>query len=513
MATSVPLRFVWYFTSDAVHCEFRDAEFRTFGMKQRGVFPCEKLRPLGIVAAALLLTLPSCNRDQQDPPVQPFGQSDELVVLVANGPATRFLGADGKYSGIEQDLLELFAKDTGTRLRLVERVRFNDILPALRQHRAHLAAAGLAATEERRKQFLFGPAYLSVHTVVAYNTDNQRPKSLRDLIGKRVVLLAGSTAAEQLRQELTENPKLKWDEIGATDSMELLDRLAADEVDYVITDSNIVELAQNFSSNIGRAFNLGEPETLSWAMPKDASPLLMERVEDFFDRINENGTLRVLLDRYYGHIQRLTQGDVSAFLERRLLVLPQYRNTFQEAQELTGLDWRLLAALGFQESHWNPLATSPTGVRGLMMLTSETADRLGVSDRLDPHQNILAGARYLKILKDTLPERITEPDRTWLALASYNVGYGHLEDARVLTQRHGLNADLWLDVKKTLPLLTRSDFYVTVKRGFARGGEAVVLTENIRNYFSILLRYEEPYRPMFSDIPQEESNRALIIPD
>ena len=477
-------------------------------MKRRSTFPFERLHSLGTVAAALLLTLLSCNRDSSDLPVPPFGESDELVVLVANGPATRFLGADGKYSGIEQDLLELFAKDEGLRLRLVERAKFSEILPALRHHRAHLAAAGLAATEERRKHFLFGPAYLSVHTVVAYNTDNQRPKNVRDLIGKRVVALAGSSAAEQFRLELLENTGLKWDEIAATDSMELLDRLAADEVDYVITDSNIVELAQNFSSNIGRAFNLGKPETLSWAMPKDASPLLVERVDDFFTRINENGTLRVLLDRYYGHIQRLTQADVSAFLERRLLVLPQYRSTFQEAQELTGIDWRLLAALGFQESHWNPLATSPTGVRGLMMLTSETADRMGVTDRLDPHQNILAGARYLKILMDTLPDRITEPDRTWLALASYNVGYGHLEDARVLTQRHGLNADLWLDVKKTLPLLTRSDFYITVKRGFARGGEAVVLTENIRNYFSILLRYEAPYQPMFSAIHEEDGKLA-----
>ena len=142
------------------------------------------------------------------------------------------------------------------------------------------------------------------------------------------------------------------------------------------------------------------------------------------------------------------------------------------------------------------------------MLTSETADRLGVSDRLDPRQNIIAGARYLKILKDTLPERIAEPDRTWLALASYNVGYGHLEDARILTQRHGLNADSWLDVKKTLPLLTRSDFYTTVKRGFARGGEAVILTENIRNYFDILVRYEESYRPLFGSIPDDESHVA-----
>jgi membrane-bound lytic murein transglycosylase F len=464
---------------------------------------------LRIVAAAFLFTLPSCDPDALfDRPVQPFGETDELVVLVRNGPATRFLGADGKYSGIEQDLLDMFAKDTGTRLRLVERTKFSEVLPALRRHVAHLAAAGLSATEERRKEFIFGPAYLSVHTVVAYNTDRQRPKNVRDLVSKRVVVLAGSSGAEQLGLEILEEPKLRWEEVVATDSMALLDRLASDEVDYVVTDSNIVELAQNFSPNIGRAFNLGEPETLSWAMPKDASPLLVEQVKEFFARINANGTLRILLDRYYGHIQRLTQADVSAFLERRQSVLPQYRAIFEEAQELTGIDWRLLAALGFQESHWNPLATSPTGVRGLMMLTSETADRLGVSDRLDPRQNIIAGARYLKILKDTLPERIAEPDRTWLTLASYNVGYGHLEDARILTQRHGLNPDSWVDVKKTLPLLTRSDFYTTVKRGFARGGEAVILTENIRNYFDILVRYEESYRPLFSTVPDDESHVA-----
>ncbi len=455
------------------------------------------------------MSLPTCDTDRLfDRRVPTFGDTDELVALVHNSPTTRFLGADGKYSGIEQDLLDMFAKDIGARLRLVQGKNFSDILPALRRHVAHLAAAGVTATGQRRKDFIFGPAYLSVHTVIAYNNAHQRPRNIRDLIGKHVVVVAGSSGAEQLRLEAAQEPRLKWQEIRDADSMELLDRLASDEVDFVITESNIVELAQNFSSNIGRAFNLGEPQTLAWAMSKDANPLLIERVNSFFTRINANGTLRVLLDRYYGHIERLTQADVANFLERRILVLPEYRPIFQEAQELTGIDWRLLAALGFQESHWDPLATSPTGVRGLMMLTSETADRMGVSDRLDARQNIIAGARYLRVLMDTLPSRIKNPDRTWLALASYNVGYGHLEDARILTQRHGLNPDSWVDVKKTLPLLTRSDFYVTVKRGFARGGEAVVLTENIRNYFDILVRFEDPYRPFFSSITAEQSPGA-----
>ena len=453
-----------------------------------------------VVAAALLIILPSCDPGTLiQRPVLPFGLTDELVVLVRNSPSTRFLGADGKYVGIEQDLLEMFAKDIGMKLRLVEYSNFADILPALSRNTAHFAAAGLSATEERRRDFLFGPAYQSVQKVVAYNTDRPRPHSVRDLVGKRVAAMAGTSGAEQLRIERESVPQLRWDEMPIGDGIALLDELADGEFDYVVTDSNVVDLAQNFLPNIARAFHLGTPETLAWALPKDASPLLVKQISDFFLRINSSGALRVLLDRYYGHIERLDQGDVAAFLQRRATVLPQYRGAFEQAQELTGIDWRLLAALGFQESHWNPLATSPTGVRGLMMLTSETADRMNVSDRLDPHQNILAGARYLRMLKDTLPERIPEPDRTWMALASYNVGYGHLEDARILTRRRGMNADSWIDVRNTLPLLARSDYYITVKRGFARGGEAVVLTENVRNYYDILVRYEDPHRPLFSD--------------
>jgi len=457
-----------------------------------------------LAAAALLLVLPFCDPGMLiERPALPFGATDELVVLVRNGPTTRFLGADGKFSGMEQDMLEMFAKDLGVRLRVIERSNFADILPALRRNIAHLAAAGLSATDERRSGLIFGPAYLSVQKVVAYNTDEPRPRGVRDLVGKRGAVVAGSSSADQLKLERASIPDLRWDEVPVADSMTLLDQLSDGKYDFVMTDSNIVELAQNLSPNIGKAFTLGGPETLAWALPSDTDPLLVNQVHDFFKRINANGSLRILLDRYYGHIERLNQADVFAFLDRRSSVLPQYRDVFHEAQELTGIDWRLLAALGFQESHWDPFATSPTGVRGLMMLTSGTADRMGVSNRLDARQNIIAGARYLKILKDELPGRIGEPDRTWMALAAYNVGYGHLEDARILAQRRGLNQDSWLDLRKTLPLLARSAYYTTVKRGFARGGEPVILTENIRNYFDILVRYEEPYRPLFSSFTAE----------
>jgi len=448
---------------------------------------------------ALLIVLPSFDFGTLiERPVPPFSRTAELVVVTRNSPTTRYIGPDGDHVGFEQDLVDLFSKETGKQVRVIERDKLGEILPMIQRRFAHIAAAGLSVTPQRQEFVVFGPAYLTVQKAVVYNTDNPRPRSLRNLVGKRVAVLAASSSADQLRVAARDVPGLEWKETPAANVDHLLDLLSSGKIDYVVSDSHFVELARNFYPNIATAFTFGVPEPLAWAMSTDADPALVESVRVFFNRIAVNGTLRVLLDRHFGHVKRLDQGDIVAFLARRETVLPQYAGLFQEGQELTGIDWRLLAALGFQESHWNPIATSPTGVRGLMMLTGATADRMGVTDRLDPRQNILAGARYLQMLKETLPPRIPEPDRTWMALAAYNVGYGHLEDARIIAMRRSLNPDSWADLKKTLPLLARSDYYSTVKRGFARGGEAVILTENVRNYYDILQRFEDPYRPLFA---------------
>src|SRR5690606_23594650 len=224
--------------------------------------------------------------------------------------------------------------------------------------------------------------------------------------------------------------------------------------------AHLISVLPNYYPNIGAGFAVGAPEQVAWAFPKTGDPWLYDQANAFLARIQQDGTLRNLLDRYYGHAERLKPVDVTAFLQRSRTLLPQYAALFKQAQELTGLDWRLLAAISYQESHWDRFNTSPTNVRGLMMLTEATADRLGVTDRLDPQQSIFGGARYLLMLKDTLPDRIKEPDRTWMALAAYNIGYAHLEDARVLAQRLKLNPDRWADVKKALPMLSDPTYYV-----------------------------------------------------
>lgn len=433
-------------------------------------------------------------------PIPPVEQSGELVVLTRNSATTRYIDAQGGYAGLEYDLVELFARDLGVNVRYLDRQPFYQVLRSLGESHAHLAAAGVAVTPARLEQFRFGPAYQLVQPVIAYNTNNPAPRNLGDLAGTRVEVVKGSGVVDRLKQLKRRYPTLNWSEVAENDSEGLLSRLSEGKVDYVITDSTVLDVGRNFYPNVARAFPVGDQEPLAWVFPKDGDPALYKRAQEFFLRISYDGTLKRLLERYYGHVNRLDRLDIANFLENRETLLPHFRGMFKQAQEVTGIDWRLIAALGFQESHWDPLATSPTGVRGLMMLTSDTADRMGLNDRLDARQSILAGATYLQELKDSLPSRITEPDRTWLALAAYNIGLGHLEDARILTQRRGGNPNLWLDVKKTLPLLARYEYYSTVKRGFCRGGEALVLTENIRNYFDILVRFEEPHSPGLTTI-------------
>ncbi|HET9679599.1 MAG TPA: transglycosylase SLT domain-containing protein, partial [Gammaproteobacteria bacterium] len=160
---------------------------------------------------------------------------------------------------------------------------------------------------------------------------------------------------------------------------------------------------------------------------------------------------------------------------------------FKKAAKQFNVDWRLLAAIGYQESHWDPTAVSPTGVRGLMMLTKVTAHSLGIYNRTDPKKSIFGGAEYIAYMHSRIPEDIPEPDRTWMALAAYNVGISHLEDARVITEIRGGDPDRWVDVRENLPLLSQKKWYSRTSHGYARGMEPVIYVENIRSYYDILV--------------------------
>lgn len=429
------------------------------------------------------------------PRVASYPETGELVVITRNSPTTRFEKMEGDFAGLEHDLVELFAKQLGINVRYIEAQSYPEVLPRLARHQAHFAAAGLSVTQERTQRFKFAPAYMNVQQIVVYNGGTRKPKSARDLLSKQIQVVADSSGAERIRRLGVRMPSLTWQEVPTVNPEDLLMRVSEGAVDYAVTSSAIFDVARNYYPTLSRGMSLGNEEQVAWAFPQDADPALMRAAEQFFARIKRDGTLERLMHRYFGNVKRLDRADLTSFYEAMRSRLPSYRKVFKDAQEVSGVDWRLIAALAFQESRWDPLATSPTGVRGMMMLTEETAVHLKVSDRLNARQSIIAGSKYFRDLRDKIPERIQEPDRTWFALAAYNQGFGHIEDARVLAQRRGLNPDLWIHVKQMLPLLSDAQHYTTLKRGFARGGEAVYHAENVRTYYEILLQHEEPYEP------------------
>lgn len=454
----------------------------------------------GIFSRVCIFLLPillgSCGNPEWQVP--PFEKTNELVVATVNGPTTFFEDSQGNYTGLEYDLVSLFAQKLGMKAKFVVFQNREQIADAVRNHKVHLAAAGLVIPQDGGESGLkFGPTYFGVKPELACNASAQKPKSLSELSGKRIIYSSDPVLAELVKTLKTQYPSIDFSEQKTASSDELLSAVSEGTADYAIAYSNQIDIAEHYYPNIATAIDIGKPSSLAWAFSEDAGQDFVQKAQDFFDGIEKDGTLARLVDRYYGHIYRLDQNDIVSFLGSMDGRLDNLKPYFEEAEELTGMDWRLLAALAYQESHWDKLATSPTGVRGMMMLTSETADRLKVTDRLDPRQSILAGARYLSMLKDELSPSIKEPDRTWFALAAYNLGTAHLEDARMLAQKLKRNPNSWVDLKDTLPLLSQSRFFGTARHGFARGGEAVIMVSNIRNYYDILEKYKAPYVPVF----------------
>ncbi|GAB7562532.1 membrane-bound lytic murein transglycosylase MltF [Methylobacillus methanolivorans] len=454
------------------------------------------MRSLVIFLLALLLM--GCKEAPK--PLADPRQTKEIIVVTHNGPSTYYYSGNNQYAGLEHDLVRNFVRELGPEYSVKFLVVHNisQVIPALLKHKAHFAAADLTITSTREHLVSFTKPYHQVQQQIVFNTElSKAPTKVKDLFGKQITVSSGTSYSERLQRLREKDPQLHWTETSHANSDELMAQVAEGELDYTVADGHLISLVQNYYPNLGASLRLGKPEQVAWAFPKTGDKWLYDKANTFFARISQDGTLRNLIDRYYGHADRLKPVDVTAFMQRSETLLPQYKRYFYEAQELTGLDWRLVAAIAYQESHWDRFNTSPTNVRGMMMLTEDTADRLGVTDRLDARQSIVAGARYVLMLKDLIPDTVHEPDRTWMALAAYNIGYAHLQDARILAKRLKLNPDRWVDVKKALPMLSKEEHFSNLKYGFARGGAPVVFVESVRTYHKILARREPRHTPIF----------------
>ena len=435
----------------------------------------------------LLLCLAGCTPEPTQSQLYDIYQRDKIKVGILHGPTSYYIGTDGP-TGFELELSQALADKLGVELALFPSYHLDELLQKLQNGQVDYIAGGLTLTGQRRGLYRASPAYRWINEVLVFKQGNTWPRSAED-ITDTVVVVKDSSHAETLQQLSLDKPDLQWQQHPTLDADEILQQVVDGNIAYTLTDSNQLALNRRFYPNLSIAFTVRDNLPVSWLLADNSDDSLYAVLIEFFGAMYQGGELIALEDRYFGHVQLFDYVDTLVYIDAIEQQLPKFKDWFM--QYAGELDWRLLAALSYQESHWDPKAKSPTGVRGLMMLTLPTAQQMGVTSRLDPEQSILGGSRYLHRMVTRIPERITMPDRLWFALASYNVGWGHVEDARIITQRQGADPDKWLDVKQRLPLLRQKNVYQTTKYGYARGDEAVTYVENIRRYYDTLLWVDE----------------------
>lgn len=435
----------------------------------------------------------------------------ELHVVTRNAPTTYYIGPDGP-AGPEYDLVQEFADDLGVELVIHTVDSVAEVMPYLLDRKAHMAAAGLSATQSRREYMDFGFPYNTVDMHMVYRLGTGRPREIADVVGRSIEVVANSSHSDMMAALESHFPEIEWSENADLEVRDLLEKVALGEIDLTIADSTSFNIQRHFYPDLRVALDLELDDPLAWAYRKDDGRSLLKAADDFLIRASREDLVAQINDRYYGHAEKFDYVGTRAFIRHFESRLPRYRELFERSGRESGVDWRLLAAMGYQESHWRAHAVSPTGVRGIMMLTQATAAYLDIEDRMDPESSIIGGGRYFARQLERLPDSVLEPDRTWLAMAAYNVGFNHVKDAMQIVEWQGGDPDTWIDVSQALPLLARKKWYSRLEYGYARGWEPVLYVNNIRRYYNIIRWLTDGEEPLERDVVEEtESDGSFEV--
>lgn len=462
-----------------------------------------------LLAAALWPSIPWFGKAENR--IAAIQARGELRVSTINSPLT-YSAINNKAIGLDYELAQQFADYLGVKLKITVRQNISQLFDDLDNDDADVLAAGLVYNSERSKSYQPGPTYYSVSQQLVYRVGSLRPRTLEKLTGEQLVIAPGHVVIDDLRAlKEKKYPDLSWTVDGKLGTTALMEQVKDGKLPYTIADSVAISLFQRVHPELAVALDVTDEQPVTWFSKLDGDQTLSAAMLDFFNSMNEEGTLARLEEKYLGHGDDFDYVDTRSFLRSVDNVLPDLQPLFEKyAQEI---DWRLLAAISYQESHWDALATSPTGVRGLMMLTKNTAQSLGITDRTDAEQSISGGARYLQDMMKKVPETVPEEERIWFALAAYNMGYAHMLDARALTAKTKGNPDSWSDVKQRLPLLSQKPWYNKLTYGYARGHEAYAYVENIRKYQISLVGYLMEKEKEAAQASQLAENYPAVTPE
>ncbi len=411
------------------------------------------------------------------------------IALVADPP--HYFPNKVKERGYDFELVSHYATSIDVELEIIKTNTSNEIIFLLNQGKVDIGILGSSPEFDQK----------NIKNVVAYNNskwyvigsraNRQLPKSI-DSIEPNTMIVADESNASFILHSIKEDyPSLLWDELKNTNVRGILEKINENHSKISIISEDIYAYYQYLFPETKKIFVLPIKYPSRWLVKNNNNLSFLYSINSFFNKYKQNGKLEKIGKTYYEHLNAFDYIDIRYYLKRINKKLPKYKKYFIEAAKNSALDARIIAAVSYQESHWNRKARSPTGVRGMMMLTLDTAKRVGVKNRLNAEQSILGGAKYLKILYESLSDTIKEPDRLWFTLAAYNIGLGHVEDARTITKSQGDNPNSWIDVEKHIPKLSQKKWYKKTKYGFARGHEPIEFVKRVRRYYDILCLYRQ----------------------
>ena len=437
-----------------------------------------------ILLILILLSFPvlfSCARKSS---LEEIKESGKITVITRNNAHCYYTYRD-KPMGFEYDLAKAFSNHLGVSLSVVTS-HWEKLFDVLNKGEGDFIAASLTNTPSREELIDFSDECLAIQQQAVIHTSNYNTRKIEDLKGKTIHVRRGTSYEERLNELKNEGFDITIQVHEDTPTEELIRMVAEKEIEVTIADSNIALLNRRYYPDIKIAFPIEEPESLGWAVKKGETAL-QEKINEFFNNIKEDGTFAKIYEKYYANVEIFDYVDLKKYHRRLKTRLPKYEEIIKKASKIYGFDWRLITAMVYQESHFNPRARSFTGVRGMMQLTLETAKEIGIKNRLDPEQSIKGGVKYLKELYERY-DGAKDPDRVFITLASYNVGHGHILDTQKIAKERNLDPNSWSSLEVILPLLRYPKYYKNTKNGYCRGTEAVRYVNRILTYYDILKR-------------------------
>src|SRR5688572_2837943 len=437
-------------------------------------------RPYSFILLFLLLLSFSCSQPNRDSLLSPSVALDldaikkrgHINVLVDNNSISYFI-YKGRSMGYEYELLTLLAKELNVDLKINVISGVEKAIEQLNSGEGDILAFPLTVTKERTQYVNFTrPLFNSYQVLVQRKPENWRSitrdqidrkliRNASELIGKEVYVMKSSSFAERMKhlsEEIGGDIIIREDSAGA-ESESLIKRVVNGEIEYTVADHPIAVVNAAYYPNLDVGTILSLPQQIAWSVRKN-SPQLLKSINNWLGKIKKEPTFMVIYNRYFKSPRTSLLRVRSDYSSIGGSKISPYDDLIKKGSEKLGWDWRLLAAVIYQESKFRNDDESWAGARGLMQLMPETAKQFGATNPDDPRQSIRAGVNYLRYLDKYWAKKISDPDeRLKFVLASYNAGLSHILDARKLAKKYGKSTVVWNEVEFFLLKKSDSKYY------------------------------------------------------